>query len=280
LSGATLTGTMSAPDGNGRGTLNLAGGGQNLTLAYYVINANRLLLIGIGNAAGAPRLAGFMTRRAASFSNAALAAPGIFTLWGAAGTSPPGAVLTVGRLADGSTTTGTANLVVDTADRDKATSSISVTGATYSVESDGRASLSYATGGTTRQYTLYLNGTASGYLIERGGGTGAAGLLEAQAAGPFSRSLPGLFVAGTQFPQGATPMALLPTIYISGGSISAGSASGFVALNQSTGRGAGNFNITGVGGDTMVLYVISPAKAIMLRYGSSNQNAALEWLNN
>jgi len=280
LTAAALTGTMSAPDANGRGTLNLAGGGQNFALAYYAVSATKLLLVGIDAAASAPRLTGFMTRRAATFTNAALTAPGVFTLWGATGNAPPGAVLSVGRLASANATTGTLDLIIDTADREKTSSGISVTGASYAVEADGRASLNFTAAGTARQYTLYLDGIASGYLIERGTANGGAGLLEAQAPGPFSRSMPGLFVSGTQFPQGATPIALLPSVYISGGSISSSSASGFAALNQTTGRGTGNFQITGIGGDTMVLYVVGPAKAIMMRYGSSTQNAAMEWLTN
>jgi hypothetical protein len=281
LNAADLTGsTMSAPDANGRGTLNLSGGGQSFQLAYYVINANRLFLVDI-DSGSTPRLAGYMTRRSGgSFSNAALAAPGILSLWGASGSGQPAAVMTLARLSNANSTSGTVDLLVDTADHALTSAASSISGASYSVEADGRSTLSYTAGGATRQFTLYLDGNANGYVIERGSSAGNAGLLEAQMSGPFNRTVPGLFVFGTQFPQSSSPLALLPAVYVSNGSILASSASGNVAINSATGRGAGTLAITGSSSEVIVLYVIQPSKIVVMRFGSTSRNAALNWMVN
>lgn len=278
LTGATLTGTMSAPDSNGRGTLNLAGGGQTLSLAYYVINANRLLLVVADSSGSSPRIAGFMTRRAASFTAASLAGGSVVSLWGASGTIQPTAVLSLGRLSGASSSAGTFSLVMDTADRDRGTAGVSATSTSYSIESDGRLTLNFTTGTTARQLTGYLDATANGYVIERNSSTGNAGLLEAQMAGPFSSTMSGIFVSGTQFPQTSSPLALMPITYFSGGNISSTSASGYVGLDESTGRGIGSLQISGLGGVSTALYIVNADKMIALRFGNTSQNGAMEWL--
>jgi hypothetical protein len=280
LTAATFTaGTMSAPDANGRGTLSLSGGGQSFQFAYYVINANRLFLVDIDSSG--TKLAGYMTRRSGgSFGNAALAAPGILSLWGASGSDQPSAVSTLARLSNGNSTAGTVDLLLDTADHALTTTASPVSGASYSVDTDGRTALSYTAGGSTRQFTLYLDGTANGYVIERGSGAGNAGLLEAQMSGPFSKSVPGLFVFGTQFPQSSSPLLLLPAVYVSNYSITASNAQGSFAINSATGRYTGSLTVSGSASEVIVMYVVQPSKIVLMRFGSNNRNGALNWLVN
>jgi hypothetical protein len=173
--------------------------------------------------------------------------------------------------------TGTFSLVLDTSDHDKTSVGVAATATSYSVESDGRIALNFTTGTTARQLTGYLDGASNGYVIERGSASGNAGLLEAQMAGPFS-DLPGLFVFGSQFPQSSSPVTLLPVVYFSGGNLSAANGSGYLAMDATTGRGVGTFQITALGGAGTVLYIVNADKMIALRYGSSSQNGALEWL--
>jgi hypothetical protein len=280
LTAASLTGAMSAPDANGRGTLTLNGGGQSFQLAYYVVSANRLLLVNADSSSSAPRLEGFMTRRAASFTAAALTSPAILSLWGAGTGTQPTAVLSVGLFSGGNATSGSFNLLLDTADRDKIFSSITATSPTYVVEADGRIALNYTASGVSHQLIGYLDGPANGYVIERNSSVGTAGLLEAQVAGPFDRTIPGLFVSGTQSPQSSAPVVLLPAVYVSSGSIASSSATGYAAIDTTIGRGLGTITITGVSTTGMALYEVQPSKVVILRFGTTAQNPAIEWLIN
>ena len=280
LTAAALTGAMGPPDANGRGALTLNGGGQSFQLAYYVIDANRMLLVNTDSSLSAPRLEGWMTRRASTFTAAALTSPGILSLWGADSGRQPTATLSVGRLSGGDATSGSFSLLLDTADRDKAFSSITATAPTFAVEADGRTTLNYTASGVSHQLIGYLDGPANGYVIERNSSIGTAGLLEAQVAGPFDRTIPGLFVSGTQSPQSSGPLALLPSVYISSGSITASGASGYASIDTSNGRGLGTITISGIGTTGMALYEVQPSKVVILRFGTTVQNPAIEWLIN
>jgi hypothetical protein len=278
LTAASLTGTMSAPDSSGRGTLTLSGGGQTLQFAYYVVNAGRLLVVESDTTGTTPRLAGSMTRRIAAFNAASLTNAAVMTLWGATGSTQPTSVLSIGRLSGASAATGSFSLVLDTANQAKTEASFEASATSYSVESDGRVTLNFTLNGATRQLLGYLDNASNGYLVERNSAIGAAGLLEAQMSGPFSSTVSGLFVAGTQFPQSASPLALMPVTYLSGGNLTSSSASGYVAIDSASGRGLGTLTISGLGGVYTALYIVNPDKMVALRFGSNSQNGAMEWL--
>ncbi|MCC7462735.1 MAG: putative Ig domain-containing protein [Gammaproteobacteria bacterium] len=279
LSAAGITGSLGAPDvTSGRGLLLLDIGGTSYRFAYYVASANRLLLINVGAEAAAQRLAGFLTTRAASFDASALAAPGILSLWGA-GTGPePIAVLALGRLSNANTGAGTLDLKLDTADRSTAVAGTSISGAGYSVDAHGRATLNYTLGGVSRTFALYLDGTASGYVVEKGSTTGNAGLLEAQSAGPFDTGLPGLFVFGTQYAQSPGPITLAPIVAFSGGVLSGNYVSGYYSIDGPTGRGTGTLSISGQGTASMVLYVVRPERVLVLQFSAGNRGGTLNWI--
>ena len=280
LTDAVLAGNLGAPDANGRGTLTLtataAGGNQTFHFAYYIVNVDRLLLV---TTDAAPRLAGYLTRQSGSFSNSSLASPGILSLWGAAAVSAPKSVLALGRLSNANAAGGTIDLKLDTADELSVTFDQAFAGATYAVRAaDGRATLSFLSGTATRQFALYLDGVANGYVIEHGSAVGSAGLLEAQSAGPFTNSVPGFFVSGTQFPQDVAPMVLLPAVNLASGSLTASNASGFYTLDALTGRALGTINISGSGQALFVLYVVRPNKLVTFRQGVQNRSAVMDWL--
>jgi hypothetical protein len=280
LSAAAATGTLTAPDANGRGTLSLAAGGQSFNLAYYIVNANKLLLINIDSSTAAPRLTGFMTRRGASFDNTMLAGAGVLSLWGNSGVNIPTAVLSVGRLSGANSTTGAISFLLDTADRGSTATGLTSTAGIYNVETDGRVTLNATISGAARTFTLYLDAASNGYVLERAAATGNTGLLEAQMAAPFNRSLPGQFVSGSQFPQSSAPVIMAPSNFISSGSITSGSSSGFAAISTSTGRGIGQLTTTGLAGTSIAFYIVQPNKAVVLRFGNSSQNATIEWFSN
>ena len=282
----SFIGTMSAPDANGRGTLTFTGGAA-FKFVYYVVNANKLFLVQTDNTGGAPQLAGTMTRQALPYSGASLSAQGIFSLWGAYGNETPHASLALGRLSAATATdlySGTLQVDVDVADRSSSRIGKTYTAAPYAVDAlgDGRATFSYTDStATLHSYVLYLDGQDDGYVIETTGTHGAAGLLEAQIAGPYSYTLPGLFVSGTQYPQDAGPMTLAPHLGISAGSIADSTGNNYVngllAYDPVGGRGVGYITVAG-GQSYVTTYVVNAGAMRMLRLGYLLRAPALEFI--
>jgi hypothetical protein len=279
LTAAPLTGSLGTPDANGRGTLVLTSGSTSFHLAYYIVTANRLLIVSAESTATAPRLAGFLTRQLGSFDNSSLSGSGVLSLWGASNAPvSPVAVLALGRLSNANAGSGSIDVALDTASLATATLNKSFTGAAYAVDADGHATLSYTDGTVTRNFVLYLDGPANGYVVEKGSSVGSAGLLEAQIPGPYTNTLPGLFVSGTQFPQDVAPMLLLPSVHVAAGALSASNGSGFFALDSATGRGVGTFTATGSLPAVLTLYVIGPNRIATMRLGAVNRSAVIEWI--
>jgi hypothetical protein len=281
LTDAVLAGNLGAPDANtGRGTLTLTatapGGNQTFHFAYYVVSKDRLLLVTTDQA---PRLAGYMTRQSGPFSNDSLASPAILSLWGAQALAAPKSVIELARLANASAANGTLDLHLDTADQLAITLDTALTGAAYAVRAtDGRTSFSFVNGTATRQFAIYLDGASNGYVVEHSGTAGGAGLLEAQAAGPFTSSVPGFFVSGTQYPQDVAPMVLLPAVSISNGSFSTSQPLGVYVLDAATGRAWGYITVTGSSQALFVMYVVGPNRLVTFRQGALNRSAVMDWL--
>lgn len=281
LTDAVLAGNLGTPDSNtGRGTLTLTAtatsGNQTFHFAYYIVSKDRLLLVTTDQA---PRLAGYMTRQSGSFSNASLASPGILSLWGAEAVNAPKSVLELARLSNANAANGTLDLHLDSADKLAVTLDTAITGATYAVRAaDGRTTFSFVNGTATRQFAIYLDGPANGYVVEHSAIAGSAGLLEAQAAGPFTSSVPGFFVSGTQYPQDVAPMVLLPSVDIANGTLSASNASAFYVLDAATGRALGRINLTGSGNALFVMYEVGPNRLVTFRQGVLNRSGVMDWL--
>ena len=282
LTDAPLAGALSAPDTNGRGTLALtataSGGNRTFHFAYYIVNTNRLLLV---TTDAAPRMAGYMTRQSGSFDNSSLANPAILSLWGAAAVLAPRSTMTLARLSGASAASGTLVLHIDVADRLTPTfdETTGATNGTYAVSAtDGRTSFGFGTGTSARHFVVYLDGAANGYVIEQGSAVGSAGILEPQAAGPFTSTVTGFFVSGTQYPEDVAPMILMPSASLANGVISASAGTGYYALDTATGRAIGTANITGSGQALFVMYVVGPNRVVLFRTGALNRSAVMDWL--
>ena len=272
---AAVVGTLGVPDANGRTTLQLTAGAQVYKFAAYVVDANKLFLVSVDDNT-APRLAGFMTRQSRPFDATSLANPAVLTLWGAGSGIPP-AVLEMGRMSNANTVAGTADFSIDRAEHASGALATAYTGAHYTVDADGRFTLTLVTGTTTRQFVGYLDGVSNGYLLEAAGNHGAVGLLEAQVAGPYNSTIPGLFIGGTQFAQDAGPMVLLPAVHFSAGSFSASQGSGYYAMDAASGRGLGTISITGLGSAIFVVYQVAPDRVRTMRFGTISRSGTVEW---
>jgi hypothetical protein len=287
LSSAPLGGALSAIDSNGRGTATFTAGGQTSTLVYYMINAGKSYLMNIDATVATPRSTGFLTAQSGnaaggSFDNGALGvAPSIMSLWGAVGSGEePISVMTLGRLSDGNAAAGTLAAVLDTSNRDSDTAGLSYT-ATYAIDSTGRGTLALSSQGVTRNFVLYLDGIANGYVVEQGSGSGNAGVLEAQdtpAGGVYSDTLGGIFVAGTQFAQTPGPITLVPSISLNFGVLSSSYTSGLFAINTASGRGFGSLSQSGVAQTPAALYIVSPTKVDLMSFGTIQVDGTINWL--
>ena len=293
LSAATLTGSLSAPDANGRGTVNFTAGGTSSTLVYYMVNAARMYLEDMNPTVATPRSTGFLTPQVGdvadgAFDNGALAnSPSIISLWGAVGSDEPISVMTLGRLYNGDATASTVSAVLDTSNQDTDTANVAYTGQPYTVASSGRGTLSItgpaslAGAAVNRNFVFYLDGVANGYVIEQGSGSGNAGLLEAQytpPGGTYPDTLLGFFVAGTQFAQTPGPISLVPSYTLSFGTLSGTYSSGQFDVNTATGRGFGTISQTGVETQSAALYLVTPTKMDIMTFGTITTDGAISWL--
>ncbi len=295
LTNANLTGTVSAPNANGRGTLTLMTGAQTTTLAYYLVNADRMLLMNIDATTGSgnTRAAGQMTAQvgnasAAAFDNGALTSPAILSLFGAFKGAEPVTYVALGRLSNASTTAGTVKVVLDTSNQDIPTALVSYDAQSYAVATNGRGTLSLADATSVRSFALYFDAASNGYVVEHSSPSGNAGLLEAQFQGPypapplsgiFPSSLPNAFVLGTAFPQAPGPITLESLLYLNFDAISSNFFNGTFAIDSTTGRGLGSITESGVGTESGVLYIVSPTKLDVLRFGGRALDGTIEFLN-
>ena len=279
MTDAALAGTLSAPDANGYGTMTLtattSGGSRTLHFAYYIVTADRIYIASTDTGF---YVSGFMTRKVGTFDNTSLVNPAILNLWGAQLTFSPKTVISLGRFSGADPVGGTINLLLDTASISVNTYGQVISGASYAVAADGRTTISFTSAGTTRNFVLYLTGPASGYLIETGSTSGNAGIIEAQAPGPFSTTVPGLFVSGMQYPEDEAPIVLMPSVHMTEGAFTASYANGYFTMDSTTGRGVGSLTISGIGVGTYTFYIVRPDKVLALRMSTPYTSAGLAWM--
>ena len=284
LTAASASGTISASDANGRGTVSLQAGAGGTTLVYYIINGGRYELMNADPTVGTSREFGYMTAQsgdvnATSFDNAALASPSILSLWGKIGSIDPVAVNSLGRLSGADTSAGTVNLVLDTSVQQSDTDDVVYSGQSYTVASNGRGTLTLS-GTSTRNFVFYLDAVSDGYLLEHDSNSGNAGLLELQTppAGGFTNTLNGAFVGGTQWAMANGPITLQSLMELTYGSLSSNYESGSFAIDD-TGRGFGTVLMDGVATTADVLYIVSPTKIDLMNFGTpTGINGSISWL--
>jgi len=287
VSDAPLTGTWSVPDAYGRGTINFQVGAASEDLVYYIVNANKILLMNADETVNSAREIGYMTTQTGdvsptTFDNGALATPSILSLWGESGTLEPVAVTSLGRLSSADPAAGSVNLVLDTADNATDTDDVIYSGQSYSVDATGRGTLTLSQAGTTRSFVFYLDGASDGYILEPASAAGSVGLLEAQtlpANGLFSDTYDADFVGGTQWPQSNGPVTLQPLMQLQFGTLSSNSENGNFAIDPASGRGFGTGTITGVGATANVLYIVSPTKIDLMNFATpTGIDSSISWL--
>ncbi len=291
LNDPSTGGTLSAPDANGRGTLNLTIGAQNSSYVYYLVNANKMLLMNIDPTAGTPGSFGFLTRQSGnvtatnSFDNNALTSPSILSLWGALGFNEPYSVAELGRLSNGNASAGTFDAELDISNQAYEISPEYFTAQSYAVGSNGRGTLNLNDSTSARSFVFYLDGPSDGYIVEQGSVSGNAGLLEAQytppaasnGSTPYPTTFSSMYVGGTQFPQALGPVIMIPMMTLEGGSLASSYTTGTFSMNPADGRGFGTMTDISLGFTAASLYIVSPDKIDLLRFAYRYTDASLEW---
>jgi hypothetical protein len=291
LTETVAAGTLTPSDANGRGTLTLLAGGQTTTFAYYLVNADKMFMIDIDatSAGGTTRLGGQMTAQvgnvgASTFNNSAMASPSIMSLFGATGNLEPVSVMALGRLSNANATAGTVDLLLDTSNLAVDIQAQPFLTQSYAVATNGRGTLSVADT-PARSFAFYLDGIGSGYLVEHTSTAGSAGFLEAQSqgpyeyatsSGPFPATLANSFVSGTAFPQSTGPITLNALLYLNFDALSSNFVNGSFAIDPTIGRGLGTVTESGVGTLPAALYIVSPTRMEMLRFGNRALDGTIE----
>ena len=272
-----LTGSLAAPDANGRGTGTLSLASLSLPIAYYVVDQNTLLLVSSDTQQTTPRVAGRMTRQtgAGSLDVTALASPAILSMWGSSPVAGvPTSTITAGRLSGASG--GTVGVVLDISDRGTQLVNQTFSGAPYAVAANGRATLSIGSGATLRNFVLYADGAGGAYLVEPASLAGNFGILERQAPAPFSDFQTSYYNGGTLFPGSTSPITLAPQLLFQAGSIG-GNVSGSYALDPTTGRMVAGVSRTILGGSDLVIYIVSQNKLVLMGDALNISDSQLAW---
>lgn len=254
-SSVAITGNVSVPDLYSRSTVTLNLGAQTLNLAVYVVSSQLGFAVDIDSGGSSPQLAGFINvqNSAGTYSNGFLNAPVVWSTWGElAGQSDTSLALASGF----DSGAGTFSLQLDSVSGGVADLNQTIGGATYSIASNGRTTMSYTSGGQHRDFVLYLDGMNDGYILQNSGNV-AFGFFEAQSSGPFDNSsINGTFAGGTWFsPVSASPNNVA-AITLNNGTIS-GALTGTYTVDAA-GRGTATVNLPVFGGDHLVFYVVGP----------------------
>jgi hypothetical protein len=254
----SITGTVGVPDVYSRSTVTMNFGAQTLTFALYVVSSQLGFAVDVDSGASSPLLAGFVNvqNSPGTYSNGFLNAPVIFSTWGAVAGAPPASDTSLGIASGFNSNAGTFNIQLDSVSAGVASLNQSIPGATYSVASNGRATVSYSQGGKAHNLVLYLDGMNDGYILDNSGDIGF-GFFEAQASGPFDNSsINGTFAGGTWFPPVSTSPNNAATITLHNGTIS-GPVTGSYTVDA-TGRGTATVNLPVFGSDNVVFYIVGP----------------------
>ena len=276
--GAALTGTFSAPDANGRGTVTFTIGSLVLPVAYYVVDANTLYLVSNDATSSTPRIAGRMSRQtgAGTLDATALVGPSVLSMWGSSLLGGvPTASVSAALLSGG--TGGNVKVGIDIADRGATLVHTDYATSPYTVTGNGRGTLAIGTGSAAREFVVYLSNAGNGYLLEPASAVGNFGILDRQVGAPFADFIASYYVGGTVFATSTSPISLLPQLLFQEGSLS-GNVTGNYAIDAASGRAIATVSRNILGGSGIVVYIVSAQKLVVLGDGAGSVNSSLGWL--
>jgi hypothetical protein len=275
---ASVTGAVLVPDTYSRVAATLTIGGEYHAFDIYVNSPGSGFVIDRTGGNGVAALAGLISSQAnaGAYNNGDLNASLIFSTWGEAAGPPASSDSTLGLVSGFNSGAGTFNLAFDQVAGGVANLNQSAT-ATYSVASNGRATVSYAVGGNTVDYVYYLDASNDGFILGESGSTVEFGFFQAQAPGPFTTAaINGTFASATFLPMTPKSPNLATEITLNNGNISANTPSGTLAGTYTvaaSGRGTASVNLPVLGGSNLVLNVIGPGSVEVMASDNTMSDA-------
>ena len=159
---------MATPDAvTGRGTATLSLGSTNLSLAYYVVDANHIWLVSSDSLTNTSRVSGQMTRQAnAGFIDSSVySTPTVMSLWGMRFIqglpTATVALIELSKYASGTVTVQSDVVAEGAYDVYTQSQSQPVT-----MTSTGRGSLALTIGTSTRNFVIYSDGAGGGFSVQ------------------------------------------------------------------------------------------------------------------
>ncbi len=271
---AAVTGSILVPDIYSRVVATLTIGGQYHAFDIFVNSSEGGYVIDRTGGNGIGALAGFISSQAnaGAYNNGDLDAPFIYSIWGATPGPPASSDTTIGLASGFNSGAGTFNLQFDNVAAGVSNLNQVVSGATYSIASNGRTTVSYSVGRNTVDYVYYLDDSNDGFILGESGNTVEFGYFQPQAPGPFSTAtINGTFASATFLPMTPASPNLATEITLNNGSISANTPAGALTGTYTvaaSGRGTANVNLPVLGGSDLVFYVIGPDSVEVM--GSDN----------
>ncbi len=211
LDSVTATGTYTAPDSLGRGTLTMVindarinAASITITFAYYLIDATHMVLQSTTSSANAPLFNGEAIGQSGTFTVGSLNGKAFFSMTGVDTVANSYAVLAAGQI----TGNGTGSSVSTLMDKISNSTTVStgttpITGGTFAVSSNGMGTLTIG----SEVFSIAMYGTNAGFLLEGNqaspGVNVMTGLMEPQTApgsGFGTSAASGLFVVGNVYP--------------------------------------------------------------------------------
>lgn len=164
---------------NGRGTATLIEPSATLQFSFYVISANRILIVSLDYL---PAMLGQAERQqSVTFTNASLSGDNIFFL---GGLSTSGSIASAGRFtANGSG--GIASGVLDENDAGQVSENVAFTG-TYNISSNGRGTATLTSALGTYNFAFYMVSSGWAFFVQVDPFAVTNGIISAQQGAPFT----------------------------------------------------------------------------------------------
>ena len=258
---STFTGTLgnTVNSVTGRGTLQLSINSKPVNIVFYVVSANRIIMMGIDPIQTNSLVLGTaLSQSATNFDDTALSGNALIEIPGVEiVNSVPVANATLGLItADGK---GNASVTLD--QNNGGTMSQTTLSGTYTVSANGRVTLSGGFGNHTPVF--YLAGTNTGFLVGTDS-SAISGTVEPQSGSSFSNaSLSGNY---------------------RGGSLSPVAGKGNDEVDSAVADGAGNLSATSYSSDQMTTnlfpatYAVNSTTGRILIYDNKSQNRAIGYV--
>lgn len=282
----SVSGSYTAPDANGRGTMAVTTSGGTQNLAYYIVNASRSLAISLNNIdRGELVLQGGTTSVGSLVGNYSMVTSG----WNTQGKLALGGVFAL----DGAGNVSSG--VADVNANGNAQSQVTVTG-TYTVTdaTTGRTEASLTIGGQARKFVLYPQASGAADVLEIDGVQTTSGRVYLQNAnatnassfqGTYATSLAGydflnpgeIDVTGVLSPNGGSALSGALDINDAGTVARSASFQGTYLTSAIASRKSGGFTTSAgvLNSGQFVYYIVDTNRALVLELDSSRVAAGV-----